>query len=216
MVEFWLIRHAESEVNLLNREFVAGRSSWAELTPHGIEQASALKMYLKKNKIKFSKVICSPTVRTQQTARFGIPQKVDYISPLITEINLGSWEGEFRHEVYTKDVLKQLKKDSWNFLPPDGESQKAVFERTLSLLQQEINQSNPEDKLVLITHGYVIKFLLAGLNFTPKNTAFKIPIGNTSITLVEFSQASFKEKVRNSTTHLQELGLYHRRGVYEV
>ncbi len=216
MVEFWLIRHAESEVNLMNREFVAGRSSWAELTPHGIAQASALKLYVKKNNIQFSKVICSPTIRAQQTARFGIPQSVDYISPLITEINLGSWEGQFRHEVYTKNILKQLKKDSWNFLPPHGESQKDVFERTLSLLQQEISSSKKNDRVAVITHGYVIKFLLSGLNFVPKNTAFTIPIGNTSITVVEFSQASFKEKVRNNLLHLQELGLHYRGGVYEV
>lgn len=211
-MEVWLVRHGEAETNLTNKDFIAGRSNWAELTPLGIMQSCSLRPFL--NNISFDKVFCSPAVRAQATARYAISKK-PILVPQILEINLGSWEGMPRNKVYTKSLLKKLKKDEWRFLPPHGESQEQVFKRTYEFLIKELSSLSDNSRIICFTHGYVIKFLLAGLSLVSKNGVFRLPIANSSITILSYNDGVFSLKLKNNTDHLLKLNISSRPGIYE-
>ncbi len=76
------------------------------------------------------------------------------------------------------------------------------------------NRKN-KSSIAIITHEYVIKFLLAGLFNLDKNSAYKIPIGNASLTCVSYDNGTWKERVRNDTSHLAVLGVPSKKSRYE-
>lgn len=63
MVTIYLTRHGETDWNLTKK--IQGPKS-SRLTKRGIQQAKDLKNYFNKEKIRFDKIFCSPTIRTKE------------------------------------------------------------------------------------------------------------------------------------------------------
>ena len=193
----------------MNRDsshLIGGRSNHSPLTETGINQSGFLGQRFLADNIKFDRVYSSTAVRAYQTAKIAC-EKVQYpieniiLSEEILELNQGDWEGKNRSEIYTKETLELIKADNWNFIPPNGESQRAVEYRMLNWLEKSLFTN--EDLIVSVyTHGVAIKCLLRGImDFTPKLT-YKICLDNTSITRLQYKEDGWHLFSINDIAHL--------------
>ena len=158
--ELYLVRHAESEMNVIQDEIISGRSNWAELTSKGISQAKNLGKYFLENNFSFDKIYSSPAIRTQQTARYCLEEMKELRRPIeldeqILELSQGDWEGKNRASIYQRpDISKILEKDNWKLIPGDkiyGESQKMVADRMKYWIER-ISDKHKDGKILAFTH----------------------------------------------------------------
>jgi len=212
-INFYFIRHAESEANIDTRNIIGGRNIGVPLSHEGVKQAEALGYQLKNEGIVFNNVFTSTALRTQDTAKIvlsimGYTDNINTSSDLL-EQGAGDWEGQSR-EIYNRpDVRYSLDRDNWNYVPGDnqpGESQSMVARRMIQWLNQPLSyygQFPGVWNIAVFTHGLAIKFLMAQLLNLNRNTAYKIPIDNTSVTLLQFvnGQLILPMKRSNDTSH---------------
>lgn len=210
-IDIYLIRHAESEYNAHHNHKIGGRSSWAELTPKGIEQARALGRRLHQEDLHFDAVYCSPAIRTQQTARYAFEEagQTPHITliPSLQELSQGDWEGLVRETVFGRaDIAAALAADNWNLIPGyerKGESQAMVAARMGSWLEAIIEQQ--KGTIAAFTHGMAIKFLLTDQFGYDRQTAYQMPMDNTGISTITYRNGILTHKTHNDTTHLKQL-----------
>lgn len=200
MLDLYLIRHAESELNRF-LQIIGGRSNETPLSENGREQAYLLGERL--SKIPFTVYYSSPAVRSLETARIAHGTLDDVVqSPLLLELDQGDWEGKLRTEIYTPEMLARINADNWNFSAPNGESQRAVEERMLCFVNDNLLQYS-DLSCCVFTHGLAIKCLLRSvMDFSPKIT-YKIEIENTSITRLKYSDRGWYVITINDTAHLK-------------
>eukprot|EP00026_Physarum_polycephalum_P016282 Phypoly_transcript_17158.p1 GENE.Phypoly_transcript_17158~~Phypoly_transcript_17158.p1 ORF type:complete len:234 (+),score=41.96 Phypoly_transcript_17158:113-814(+) len=206
----YLIRHGQAESNL-NPEYIAGKSNHVPLTDLGAQQATALGKFFKKNNIQFKKAFCSTAIRAQNTAKNCLEAMgSDLVAEpydAIVEIDLGDFVGKQRGDVYTEELIKHISLDAWNYQPPNGESIRQVEERMIRFFDDVIFPQIPQEPtdeipiFAVFGHGVAFKCLLRYLeNVLPIDT-HKIPVMNTSVTELVFSN-DIKIVRKNNTEHL--------------
>jgi probable phosphoglycerate mutase len=207
MLDIYLIRHAESEMNN-NGDLIGGRTNSTPLSDRGIHQANLLGKRLKQSGILFNNIYSSSAKRAQETAEIvgsylGFSLSDVEVTDKILELSQGDWEGKKREEVYTPERLRQINKNNWKFTPPNGESQKDVEERMLKWINEYVLSEILKKKIVgIFTHGMTIKCLLRGImDFSPSLT-YKISLDNTSITRLGYSERGWHLITVNDTAHL--------------
>lgn len=137
-LDIYFIRHAESEMNN-SPHIIQGRNSGVKLSERGIIQAQKLGERLLAEGVKFDAIYSSIAVRAYETARIacekmGVSANITRLEQLV-EQSQGDWEGKIRKEVYTPEVIERIRKDMYNFCPPNGESMKMVEERMYSFVK---------------------------------------------------------------------------------
>lgn len=122
--------------------------------------------------------ISSPLGRaceTMELARsgLGLPRKGYRTDPRLAEISFGDWEGFTIPELRLRDPqgTAQREHDKWHFLPPGGESYKAV-----SLRMRDWHESLTQPAVVA-AHGGTARGLIADLGIAPHAAAPLIDIG---------------------------------------
>lgn len=207
MLDIYLIRHAESEMNN-NGHLIGGRSNSTPLSNRGVYQAKLLGKRLKQSGVVFNDVYSSSAERTQETARnvglyLGFSLDDVVVTPQLLELDQGDWEGKPREQVYTPEKLSFINANNWEFTPPNGESQKDVEDRMLEWLKEYALSKYPEEKTTgIFAHGMAIKCLLRGImDFSP-NLTYKINLDNTSITRLKYSERGWHLITINDTAHL--------------
>ncbi len=207
MLDIYLIRHAESEMNSHNN-LVGGRSEGTPLSEKGKYQAALLGKRLSNSGIIFNELYSSTSKRAVETAEIVGTQLNYSLDSIIkftelSELDQGSWEGKPRIEIYTPEVLAEINKNNWNFTPPNGESQKNVEERMLKWTNENLITRYANNLTVgIFTHGLAVKCLLRGImDFSPKIT-YKIILDNTSITRLKYSDNGWHLISLNDTAHL--------------
>jgi broad specificity phosphatase PhoE len=208
MVELYYFRHAESVLNKVHH-LVGGRTCDSPLTELGIMQAKSLGERLRRTNTRFDAVYSSPAMRALQTAEivggivgFSLDQVI--VLDELQELDQGDWEGKPRVEVYTPEVLARIKADNYNFTPPNGESQRMVEERMLSVAQSIVHNPSYEGARVgLFTHNVATKCLLRGiLDFSPRHT-YTMHIEHTAITRLQYDQKGWHVMGINDAAHLE-------------
>ena len=207
MLDLYLIRHAESEMNL-NQHLIGGRSNQTPLSALGNVQALWLGRRLEEQKVLFDQVYCSTAVRTRQTAKIvceliNYPLEDIVYSERILELDEGDWEGQPREQIYTAPILAEINSNNWNFTPPNGESQREVEERMYSWIEENL-LAQPRERLIagVFTHGLAIKCLLRGILESKPGMTYKIELENTSITRLKYDQNGWHLRTVNDTGHL--------------
>ncbi|MBT4824201.1 histidine phosphatase family protein [Candidatus Woesearchaeota archaeon] len=211
-LEIYLVRHGETESNLFHQNKISGQSNWAELTTNGVNQAKTLGQKFLMDDLFFEDIYCSPSVRTQQTTRYcldemhKIDQRLKYDNRLM-EQDQGDWVGKLKSKIYSReDVKKGLNHDNWNFVPGDlikGESQAKVAARMYTWLEEIITKQN-HSKILAVSHGLAIRYLIAEVFDLDRKTAYKIPIDNTSITKITYNNEKYILVGINDTKHLEK------------
>ncbi|MEI6890641.1 MAG: histidine phosphatase family protein [Pontiella sp.] len=127
-------------------------------------------------------VISSPLQRCQRFARAYSDQHAIplVIKPEFMELNFGDWDGKRKQDIWEtdQDTLKRFWSSPWETSPPKGESI-ADYDRRLSSAWDNLLVEFKGKKIVLVTHGGVIKQILRILLEMPKNAIYihrlKIP-----------------------------------------
>lgn len=137
-LDIYFIRHAESEMNI-TPHIIQGRGNNVKLSERGLIQADRLGARLLADKIKFDAVYSSPLLRAYETAKIvcgkiGNQPAIIRLEQLVEQSH-GDWEGKIRNEVYTPEVIEQVKADWYNFCPKNGESLKMAEERMYSFVK---------------------------------------------------------------------------------
>lgn len=200
MIRLFLVRHGESEWNILNK--VQGQKDTA-LTDNGIRQAEKLAERLKKESIDF--IYSSDLKRAYDTAKIvgdKLGLKVNKLEGL-REINFGCWQGLSINEIKEKFREEHL---IWMTKPhvldlPGGETLISLQERVLKAVNSIIKRHEGKN-ILLVSHGAAIKTLILGILDIDVSNYRKISLDNVGISIIEFREHNPVIKVLNDTSHV--------------
>lgn len=136
------------------------------------------------NEPEWNRIISSPLLRCADFAKslnqqYGIPLKFD---TRIKEIHFGVWEGKTAEELMQSDAeaLKKYWQNPIQTTPPEAESLLNFKARVMSFWQQLIVDYRGE-KILLITHGGVIRVLLCHVLQQPLQHLLELEVGHATI-----------------------------------
>lgn len=150
-MKIYFVRHGETQYN--KDGMLTGQTD-ISITEEGIEQARGAVNNLPQD---CTEIYCSDLLRCKQTAEFlnetiNLPITYD---ERFRERNWGELQGKFFHEVH--DTLTHYNKNT-SQIPPGGESFENIKNRLLSAIE-DIKKNRKGDKVVVVTHGGVIRLL---------------------------------------------------------
>jgi len=184
--ELWLVRHAESTGN---RDGVLQGQADLPLSSLGHRQARAIAERLVKahRRTAFSLLIASDLMRARETADsigMALNLRIERDRRL-REIDIGTWAGLNHEQIATKFPSEWA---AWQgrdatMRRGGGESYQDAHDRFAPALL-DIAQRHPGGRILVVTHGGVLRAYLAGLMGLPLGRIWHLSIGNTSLTRV--------------------------------
>jgi len=196
-----LVRHGETEWNKSSR--YQGVMD-IELNKKGKSQAEQLYGFLKDE--DFDAIYSSTLKRAYHTIKdIADYQDKDVITIAdLMEINFGEWEGLTFSEIEKDypDLAKKWAKDPTCCKPPEGEHIKEVEERAGKTIDRIVDE-NTDNKILIATHGGIVRIIIAYLLELPLSRIFSIEVDNVSISRIKFYEHYPVLKLLNSTHHLK-------------
>ncbi len=206
-MKIYLVRHGQTDANISG---IYQGNMDVPLNDTGVKQAYLLGERLKNQPID---VIYSSHLKRARSTAQAIVEHHD-LNPIIKkdfqEISLGEWQGKSRETVQEeyKDFLEARKanNDVYNTPAPGGESFKELEVRSMRQLHEVIANEDKEH-VMIVSHGGVIKSIIANileLSFEKHRT---IDVYNTSITTLKYDKAKQRFKIinMNDVTHLDTM-----------
>jgi broad specificity phosphatase PhoE len=204
MATIYVTRHGQTEWNLEGR--MQGRED-SPLTPLGEDQARWLGKRLKE--VPFGSIHTSSSGRAKQTAKWikGARDLQLIENDKWKEIHLGPWEGKLKKEIEEENAEKF--RYFWErpqfYSPEEGESFQAVMKRAGSEIEK-LAQSSEDQPVLLVTHGVVLKALMAYVLDKPlKDFWSGAYMHSTSLTILEKVDGSWKVKLEGDTSHHRQV-----------
>lgn len=156
-----LIRHARSVANAEN--ILAGQTPGVRLDSTGVAQSKELIETL--GPLPLKKVFVSPLERCSETiapwlAKYGSDITLQSDSRII-EPDYGLWSGRKLDELALEPLWKQVQGDPESVQFPNGERFVDVWDRVTSFYQSLIQIASQEENFLIVSHGDIIKFLIA-------------------------------------------------------
>jgi broad specificity phosphatase PhoE len=198
-----LVRHGQTDENVNGR--ISGQGP-IPLNQRGQEQAELAAQVLAP--LRVTRLISSPVVRALQTAtildsqlRLGIEEEPD-----LREVGYGDWEGQTFQAIRGGTAFQLALNDPINAVFPNGESLVSVQQRSVRVVEG-IRQGAPRDVVVLVSHGDVIRMLVAhylGMTF---NDYRRITIDNGAISVIELFDQWIRVKAVNFVPQVGNLWL---------
>jgi broad specificity phosphatase PhoE len=160
-----LLRHGQSVWNASGRW--QGRADVA-LSALGEEQARDAARRLSSG--DFVRIVSSDLQRARRTAEIlaealGLPVELD---PTLREIDVGDWQGLTRAEINERDpgALAEWS-EGRSESTPGGETRDHLTERARSALLRVAAEAAPGDRVLLVSHGALIRNLDRALGLQP-------------------------------------------------
>ncbi|MFZ3153246.1 alpha-ribazole phosphatase family protein [Pseudomonas sp.] len=129
----------------------------------------------------WDRLISSPLQRCARFAeelatQHGLPLSLE---PDLQELHFGAWEGRSSAELMqtSAEDLGRFWREPYAFTPPEGEPLLAFEARILGALQR-LQASYSGERLLLVTHGGVIRLLLARARGLPRNGLLQVVVGH--------------------------------------
>ncbi|TBU93429.1 alpha-ribazole phosphatase family protein [Phytopseudomonas dryadis] len=129
---------------------------------------------------RWDRLVSSPL---QRCARFAEEVAGQRRLPLryeadLQELHFGAWEGRSAAQLMATDAeaLGRFWADPYAFTPPDGEPLAAFEARVLGALQR-LQAAHAGERLLLITHGGVMRLLLARARGLPRQDLLQVSVG---------------------------------------
>ena len=174
------------------------------LTPAGKAQARKLGVRLKQ--IPAHRVLSSPSRRALDTVGpvvegTGLSIEVD---EELREIDFGEWEGLSFGEIERKDpdMVTEWARGDMDFRFPGGERLSAFGERVRGAGERLM--TFPEEKILVVTHGGVIRFMLCHFLNLPFESHFMFEIDRGSITRLHLHKGHAVLSGLNDCCHLED------------
>ena len=130
---------------------------------------------------RWDRLVSSPL---QRCARFAEELAAQHGGPLslepdLQELHFGAWEGRSTAELMqtSAEDLGRFWRDPYGFTPPEGEPLLAFEARVLGALQR-LQARHAGERLLLVTHGGVIRLLLARARGLPRNDLLQVAVGH--------------------------------------
>jgi probable phosphomutase (TIGR03848 family) len=200
MTRILLIRHAHSVAN--ERGILAGRTDGVFLTAKGESQAAELVKRLSGSKI--SKVHTSPLERCHLTINpllKSIPAKDRpkiHINEDLSEVDYGKWTGKKLNSLYREKLWKIVQNRPSAMYFPDGEGLAQMQVRAMRAVHAAAAEGGLQ---VIVSHGDVIKSIVAAVLGTHLDNFQKIVIDPASITVLDFDGQDFRILTLNNTAN---------------
>jgi len=170
-----LLRHGETELG----GGLRGSLDDA-LTPRGWEQMRAGVA----RQGPWDRVISSPLQRCARFAeelgaRLGVPVELESD---LRELHFGAWEGQSAAALMETDAedLGRFWSDPYGFTPPDGEPVEQFAERVLTAVSR-LRQRYAGQRVLLVSHGGVMKVLLARARGLPREQLLQIEVAHGAL-----------------------------------
>ncbi|GAB3529024.1 alpha-ribazole phosphatase [Pontibacter brevis] len=182
-MEIYLIRHTTPAVA---KGMIYGRMDVA-LADTFVEEKEKV---LNKLPLEPDVVYSSPSTRcTQLATHISESYKTD---ERLYEVNFGRWEGK------TWDTIAQEESNPWmqdfvNVCPPEGESMLAMQKRVIHFWEELLRLSPA--KAAVVTHGGVIRIILAAVKNVPLKASFDIKVDISDVILVRPHLSGRKEEI---------------------
>jgi alpha-ribazole phosphatase len=113
-----------------------------------------------------------------------------HTDPRLQEIGFGEWEGRTAAEIKADDptILQRFWHDPITYRPQGAEPMQAFYDR-VSAAWQDILAQHGEQHTLVVCHAGVIRMSFLHLLDIPLQHAFRIQVGNASITRFELEQS---------------------------
>ena len=180
MTTFALIRHAS---NALVGHTIVGRMPGVQLSPSGRREAEALAQRLEGSPIRA--LYSSPLERARATAaliaaRLRLElQTADELN----EIDYGRWTNRTLADLHDLEAWRRFNIFRSGSRVPDGETMIEVQGRMLRLIER-LCSAYPKETVALVSHGDVIKAILAHYLGVPLDLFQRIEISPASLSVV--------------------------------
>jgi len=196
--EVILLRHAHSTANL--KGVLAGRDNRVSLSPRGKGEARDLANFLET--IEFDAIFSSPLRRCRETiAPFleRTAQNVIYLEALI-EMEYGDWSGKSLTTLSKEGLWKSIQNRPSTVRFPGGES---FSEMSLRANQEILAQAEGRKRILIVSHGDVIKSIVAFHLGMTLDSFQRISIDPASISRIRVPSSQVISV--NETSHLTAL-----------
>lgn len=156
-------------------------------------------------------VFCSPLRRCREfaeqlAAERGLPLTVD---DDWRELSFGSWEGSLRDEVMAQqaEAVRAFYMDPAGHPPPGGEAGDALQQRVLQAWQRVLSQASGQ-RVLVVTHGGVMRALLTGLLAMPLQQMFALDVPYACLTGLHHVERAGRTRLlfHSLATHSQAVG----------
>ena len=130
--------------------------------------------------LSYDRIVTSPLQRCAKFARAlaettGIAM---FVEADLRELDFGAWEGRTPAELMVDqaEALGQFWADPYGYTPPSGEPVRAFEQRVLNAVESLVDRFTGE-RLLVITHGGVIRLLLARARGLHRNDLLQVEVG---------------------------------------
>ena len=180
-MKLFLVRHGETGAHYASRYIGA---TDLPLSTTGRNQARRLATILP---VGISRCLCSPMLRARETAELalvGLDCRLEILNSL-REINFGRWDGLSFAEIASQDqdLVVDWQRDALAFQFPEGEHTLSFWLRIEETLHWIV--ALPEDSILVICHGGVIRAMLCSLLGIPFEKYLLFSIKPAALTLLE-------------------------------
>ena len=183
-----LIRHARSTANASN--ILAGQSPGVRLDPTGVEQSKSLADLL--GELPINRVFVSPLERCIDTispwlTKYGNSVEV-HSEPRIIEPDYGTWSGRSLEELALEKLWSDVQHNPAEVTFPSGEKFADVWNRVADFYAQIRELANDGGNYIVVSHGDIIKFLIANVLNIRFEHFQALVVEPASISIAQFSE----------------------------
>lgn len=198
MTTFYIIRHGETDYNKNGR--YQGQMD-IPLNDDGRRQSEMAAARMAG--INLDVIYASDLCRAQETARIIARGRMVALEPRLREIHVGRVMGMNNEEIKREfpDFWAANLADPDNTRFPGGENAVEVQVRTMAALT-DMQARYPQGNVAVVTHGGVIKVIVAAIMEVPLAIRPKIVLDNCSLTVAEVGDRGRRIRSLNDTGHL--------------
>lgn len=185
-----LVRHGRSTANATG--VLAGRAVGVGLDQIGCDQAALAGDRLAP--VPLVGVVSSPLERCRQTAQHILDRQVGTpcapVDPDLTECDYGQWQGRTLTDLATEDLWPMVQTQPSAVVFPGGESMAAMQARSVAAIRRHDAafeaEHGPEAVWVAVSHGDIIKSILADALGMHLDLFQRIVVGPASVSIVRY------------------------------
>jgi len=202
-----LLRHAHSVAN--ESGILAGQLSGISLSKKGTTQAQNLVQRI--GAVSFDSIRMSPMQRCQETLAPWLESKNSsgikrfLLDENLIEMNYGSWSGRKLSSLAKEPLWKVIQQSPSKVQFPDGERMTAMQKRSLASIESAVVDKSKGTHL-FVSHGDVIKAMVAGLLKLKLDNFQSLVIDPASITILDYDGKNARLTLFNDQlTHLEDV-----------
>ncbi|SMQ71567.1 histidine phosphatase family protein [Agreia sp. VKM Ac-1783] len=189
-----LVRHGRTQANVDG--ILAGRTAGVDLDDRGREQAAATAERLMP--VPLVGVVSSPLERCRQTSALILDRQQGspafLVEDDITECDYGDWQGGTLKQLSTEKLWKVVQSSPSAVVFPGGESLAAMQARSVAAIRridaEFEEQHGPGAVWAAVSHGDIIKSILADAYGMHLDLFQRISVGPASVSIVRYGSGS--------------------------